>query len=462
MEANFNLAMLHLQSHPQGTPDFGQALHYFLQSVKKDCGEQVDDLESSFQVLMRPQFAKAYYNIGMIHDRLGDIQRASQFYKRALDKFPASEGQQVPPFYSKVLTNYAVTLEKLGKREEALGVLELSGQWEEDEQEVRVYNNKGIIQKRKGDLQEALASYQAAIDIDDKSFFPHYNLGVLRAQMKDHQAAITSFQRALELAKSLQEGTYQINVHLNLAMVLERMGDGVGALREYQAAQGLDPANQRVKAKIAALQHQSTQSQTTSNFATEQNAQVKGAIVLEDKRQGAIKQASVSKRLQPAEVRLSQPKKGSQELPQPAKNTSYGSSKKFINHNLLPALEVQKRLNESKHSSVILNNSTAKHISYLGQSLVKDVNPAVLDEEVAAPEALSAKQVNERLEEAESARNLKNEDALQEVEAREPSFEEVPDIVVAPESVYTNPYGDLPQATLQDETKEGYATSTDQ
>jgi hypothetical protein len=53
----------------------------------------------------------------------------------------------VPPFYSKVLTNYAVTLEKLGKREEALSVLELSTSWDgaENEQEVRVYNNKGII-----------------------------------------------------------------------------------------------------------------------------------------------------------------------------------------------------------------------------------------------------------------------------------------------------------------------------
>lgn len=94
--------------------------------------------------------------------------------------------QNVPPFYSKVLTNYAVTLEKLGKREEALGILELSASWGEDEQEVRVYNNKGIIQKRRGDLTEAMASYQAAIDIDSESFFPHYNLGVLKAQVKDY------------------------------------------------------------------------------------------------------------------------------------------------------------------------------------------------------------------------------------------------------------------------------------
>ena len=45
--------------------------------------------------------------------------------------------------------------------------------------EVRVFNNLGIIQKRKGDKQDALESYQAALNVDVKSFFPNYNMGVL-------------------------------------------------------------------------------------------------------------------------------------------------------------------------------------------------------------------------------------------------------------------------------------------
>ena len=97
-------------------------------------------------------------------------------------------------------------------------------------------------------------------------------------------------------------------------------------------------------------------------------------------------------------MRLSQPKKISQDFAQPAKNTSYGSSKKFINQNLLPALDVSRRFADSKNNSVILNNSTAKHISRLGASLVKEVNPVVLDDEVKQLE--SAKQVNQDLEEA--------------------------------------------------------------
>ncbi len=70
-----------------------------------------------------------------------------------------------------------MTLEKLSKREDAVAVLKtLKTTFD---REVRVYNNLGIIQKRKGDKEAALESYMAALEIDVKSFFPNYNMGVL-------------------------------------------------------------------------------------------------------------------------------------------------------------------------------------------------------------------------------------------------------------------------------------------
>jgi hypothetical protein len=33
--------------------------------------------------MYRAQFAKAYYNIGMIYDRMNEIEQASEFYHRA-------------------------------------------------------------------------------------------------------------------------------------------------------------------------------------------------------------------------------------------------------------------------------------------------------------------------------------------------------------------------------------------
>jgi tetratricopeptide (TPR) repeat protein len=47
--------------------------------------------------------------------------------------------------------------------------------------EVRVYNNLGIIQNRQGEVHLAIASYQSALKADPDSFFPNYNLAVLLA-----------------------------------------------------------------------------------------------------------------------------------------------------------------------------------------------------------------------------------------------------------------------------------------
>lgn len=61
----------------------------------------------------------------MIYDRQGDITKASYFYQKSLDKFKKDRYGNIikGPQYMKVMTNYAVTLEKLGKREEAINIL---------------------------------------------------------------------------------------------------------------------------------------------------------------------------------------------------------------------------------------------------------------------------------------------------------------------------------------------------
>ncbi len=49
------------------------------------------------------------------------------------------------------------------------------------EGEVRAWNNRGIIEKREGTVEEAEKAYKKALEIEPKSFFPNYNMGVLKA-----------------------------------------------------------------------------------------------------------------------------------------------------------------------------------------------------------------------------------------------------------------------------------------
>ncbi len=45
--------------------------------------------------------------------------------------------------------------------------------------DVRLYNNLGIIQKRNGEVDQAKASYQLALDKDPNSFYPNYNYAMI-------------------------------------------------------------------------------------------------------------------------------------------------------------------------------------------------------------------------------------------------------------------------------------------
>ena len=118
----------------------------------------------------------------MIHDKMQHVQQASDSYKLAMETCEGDPRKQLTKSvtYKKAGTNYAVTLEKLSRRDEA--VTTLSSLKVRFNQEIRVFNNLGIILKRKGAVSDAQASYDNALRIDPKSFFPNYNMGVLLAQ----------------------------------------------------------------------------------------------------------------------------------------------------------------------------------------------------------------------------------------------------------------------------------------
>jgi tetratricopeptide (TPR) repeat protein len=164
------------------------ALESFQRCVARDDGNQ------AIQDLFRAQFAKSYYNIGMIYDKLGKVQDASDNYKKSMSTCEADTQNLLvkSATYKKAGTNFAVTLEKLQKRENAVEIL--SNLKNTFGNEVRVYNNLGIIQKRSGDQEGAQKSYESALQVDAKSFFPNYNMGVLLSQQREKEKVQESLE----------------------------------------------------------------------------------------------------------------------------------------------------------------------------------------------------------------------------------------------------------------------------
>ena len=115
MEANFNSGLLYLQY----SSELENALKFFTASVKRDIP---NDRRSE---MFRAQFSKAYYNLGMIYDKMGKTKEACDSYKKSLNKCEQDPQKKLiqSATYKKAGTNYAVTLEKLGEREEAVKIL---------------------------------------------------------------------------------------------------------------------------------------------------------------------------------------------------------------------------------------------------------------------------------------------------------------------------------------------------
>ena len=115
VEANFNSGLLYLQY----SSELETALRFFMASVQRDAP---NDRRSE---MFRAQFSKAYYNIGMIYDKMGKTQEACDSYKKSLKKCEEDPQKKLTltATYKKAGTNFAVALEKLGERQEAVKML---------------------------------------------------------------------------------------------------------------------------------------------------------------------------------------------------------------------------------------------------------------------------------------------------------------------------------------------------
>lgn len=98
-----------------------------------------------------------------------------------------------------------------------------------------VYNNLAYALRASGKVDEAIACYERAIQLNPKYAPAHSNLGIaLKAQGKA-EPAIDCFRRALELDADFAPA------HNNLAIALKKQGDVVGAMKHYQESARLAP-----------------------------------------------------------------------------------------------------------------------------------------------------------------------------------------------------------------------------
>ncbi len=137
---------------------------------------------------IRPDFAGARNNLGLLLARLGRLDEAITEYRKALE---------INPDYVKARNNLGNALVGRGQIDEAIAeyrkVLEIDPDYFE------AHNNLGNIMAGHGQIDEAVAEYRKALEISPQVADLHYNLGVVLAGCGRFDEAITEYERALQI-----------------------------------------------------------------------------------------------------------------------------------------------------------------------------------------------------------------------------------------------------------------------
>jgi len=138
-------------------------------------------------------FAKAYEEMGRVYKLMGDLAKAEEYMQQAAEIY--------------------MDTDKMGAAEEVLNELLESGT-----NSLNVFNTLGVLYRKKGENQVALAQYKKALKVHPDEPYIYYNIGRIYLDMKDTGKAKQCFETALEKDPEFDEARQVIKA-IDLGMV---------------------------------------------------------------------------------------------------------------------------------------------------------------------------------------------------------------------------------------------------
>ncbi|MEW4529757.1 tetratricopeptide repeat protein [Maioricimonas sp. JC845] len=179
-------------------------------------------------VAKAPHNPRGYNNLGHAVEKAGDPERALELYDAALEREPH------PPMSVYVLHNRGRVLIQLGRVEQALPDINLAI----DQAEGKLptgFMLRGICHRKQGRLEDALADFDQALQIDPDFADALNNRGLVRLMQNDLDAAEADFNRAIALRPDLAEP------YANRGVVYRRRNRFDKAIADYTRALKRDP-----------------------------------------------------------------------------------------------------------------------------------------------------------------------------------------------------------------------------
>jgi tetratricopeptide (TPR) repeat protein len=168
---------------------------------------------------LNPEHGLAYYNRGISRDDKGDLDGAIEDYTRAARLRP-----QDPDVYY----NRGISRKSKGDIDGAIAdyaeAIRLNGDY------ANAYNNRGLALREKGDTEAAIRDYNEAIRSRPDDALAYYNRGIARDARGDRDGAIEDY------TKAIRRNPDYTNAYYNRGISRKAQGDVNGALEDYTEA----------------------------------------------------------------------------------------------------------------------------------------------------------------------------------------------------------------------------------
>ena len=205
-------------------PDFAEA-HNNLGVVFKE-NSQLDAAVNSYKnaINIKPDYAEAHNNLGNILRELGELNDSVKSFNNALKLKP-----HFPIFHN----NLGNTLKDLGKLNDSIQSYQSA--LDNDPDYPDAHNNMGIVLYELGQLDDAIISYNKALSIDPNYAEAHNNLGTVYKEQRQFDRAIKFFEEALRINPNY------VDAFNNLGVVFKSVGRLDDAIHFYKRALSINP-----------------------------------------------------------------------------------------------------------------------------------------------------------------------------------------------------------------------------
>jgi tetratricopeptide (TPR) repeat protein len=202
-----------------------------LYNIRASCYKANGQINASIKdyekaVILKPDYAEAYYNLGITFRELGQLEAALKSYEKAL---------AIKHEYPEAHNNLGSVLLDLGSLDSATDHFEWALAFKPNYPEA--HNNLGVVARKLEKLDKAIKSFKKAIDIQPNYVQAHSNLGNILQDIGQLDAAMDCYKNALAINPN------HTQCYLDIGLIHKEKGQIDDAIKFFEKALTINPSH---------------------------------------------------------------------------------------------------------------------------------------------------------------------------------------------------------------------------